>query len=109
MRTPLAALVLLLGAGPALTAPPELTFLFPAGAVRGSTVEVFAGGKFGKWPPRTWASDKSITVTPAKESGKLSVTVDAKATPGTHWVRLHDDEGASVARAFIVGTIPEIA
>jgi hypothetical protein len=105
------ALALLLKATSAFSfgAPPNVTHLFPSGAKRGTTVEVTAGGTFERWPVKGWASDKGITVTPGKEKGVLSVAVAAEVAPGTHWIRLHDEEGASGLRPFLVGTLPEVA
>ncbi len=105
---PFAACALFVALAPAGAAAPTLTYLFPAGARRGTTVEVTAGGAFARWPVRAWASGTGVTVTAGKEKGKLSVTVAPDAAPGTYWLRLHDDEGASVARPFLVGTLPEV-
>src|SRR3954470_23976225 len=76
-------------------APPAVTFLYPAGGQRGTTVEVTAGGTFDRWPVQVGTSEKSITATAGKDKGKLSVTIAADAVPGVHWLRLHDDQGAS--------------
>jgi hypothetical protein len=85
-----------------------LTYLYPAGAQRGQTVEVTAGGTFERWPVAAWADDSSVTIKPGKDKGKLTVTVAADAVPGPRWVRLHDAEGASGLRPFLIGTLPEI-
>ena len=90
----------------AAAAPPPLTTLFPAGARRGTSVEVTAGGA-SHWPVRGWASGKGVAIRAAKEKGKLLVSVAADAVPGIYWIRLHDDQGASPLRPFLVGTLPE--
>jgi len=95
-------------AAPALAAPPKVDFLFPAGAARGSTAVITAGGAFEKWPVQAWCDRPGITVTAAPEKGKLSVAVPADATPGVCWIRLYDAEGASTLRPFIVGILPEV-
>src|SRR5262245_22902618 len=77
---------------PAVSAPPNITYLHPAGAQRGTTVEVTAAGSFDKWPVKVWASDKGVTVQPGKDKGKLSVTVAADAVPGVYWLRAHNDD-----------------
>ena len=92
----------------ASAAPPKLDYLFPAGAQRGATVEVSAGGTFERWPVQVWADAKGIAVKPGKTSGTLTVTVAADVEPGVHWIRLHDKDGASIARPFIVGVLPEV-
>lgn len=95
--------------GEAPSAPPAVTYLHPAGGQRGTTVAVTAAGTFERWPVRVWTSDQGITATADKAKGKLSVRIAADAVPGVHWVRLHDDQGASPLRPFIVGTLPEVA
>lgn len=89
-------------------APPSLTYLFPAGAQQGKTVEVLAGGSFERWPVQAWVGGKGLTIKATATKGKLSVTVDADALPGTYWMRLFDEQGASGLRPFIVGTLPEV-
>ena len=46
----LAACALFLALAPAGAAAPTLAYLYPAGARRGTTVEVTAGGAFTRWP-----------------------------------------------------------
>src|SRR5262249_57453475 len=43
-----------------------------------------------------------------KEKGKRQITVGAAAVPGAYALRLYDDDGATVARPFLVGMLPEI-
>jgi hypothetical protein len=93
---------------PVFAAPPSVTYLFPAGGQRGTTVEVSAGGTFERWPIQVRASNAGITAKAVKEKGKLIVTVAAAVEPGRHWLWLYDDQGASVAQPFMVGTLPEI-
>src|SRR4051794_21578289 len=91
--------------GESSSAPPNITYLYPAGAQRGTTVEVTAAGTFDKWPVKLWASGKGVTIVPGKDKGKLSVTVAADAVPGTYWLRAANDDGASGLRPFIVGML----
>jgi hypothetical protein len=88
-------------------APPAVTSLFPAGAQRGTSVEVAAAGTFERWPVQAWASDRGVEVRAGHEKGKLFVTVAADAAPGVYWLRLFDEQGASAPRPFLVGTLPE--
>jgi hypothetical protein len=103
-------LLLLLGllATSAQAAPPTLTYLFPAGAQRGKTVEVTAGGVFPSWPVQAWVEGKGVGVKAARDKGRLTVTVADDAAPGTYWIRLFNAEGASAPRPFVVGTLPEV-
>ncbi len=90
-------------------APPAITNLYPAGAQRGTTVEVTATGTLDPWPTKFWVSGPGITAEPAKTKGKLAITTAAEAIPGVYWLRAHNADGASNLRPFIVGVIPEIA
>lgn len=108
MNRALPALVLLATTATAFAAPPSVTHLYPAGARRGTTVDVTAGGAFERWPVKAWASDKGITITPGKDKGAIRIAVAADVAPGTHWIRLHDEQGASALRPFLVGTLPEV-
>ncbi|MBY0514337.1 MAG: hypothetical protein K2P78_10545 [Gemmataceae bacterium] len=93
----------------ASAAPPAITYLYPAGAQRGTTVEVAAAGSFDKWPVTVWAGGTGVTVRPGKDKGKLSVTVAADAVPGVYWLRAANEDGAGGVRPFIVGLLPEVA
>lgn len=89
-------------------APPKLTTLFPSGGQRGQTVTVTAGGEFGSWPVQVWTDRPGLAITAGKDKGKLQIAIAADAEPGTVWLRLHDAEGASTLRPFLIGTLPEI-
>jgi hypothetical protein len=97
-----------LGASLVHSAPPSATYLFPAGAQRGTTVEITAGGAFERWPVRVRASSTGISAKPGKEKGKLTVTVAADTELGRHWLWLYDEQGASVPQPFLVGALPEV-
>ncbi|HEY7153440.1 MAG TPA: PPC domain-containing protein [Gemmataceae bacterium] len=88
-------------------APPTLTHFFPAGVQQGKSVEVVANGTFARWPVQAWTDRKGVEIKPAKDKGKLTVAVAADAVPGVCWIRLHDEEGASELRSFLIGTLPE--
>lgn len=88
--------------------PPTLTDLFPPGAARGQTVAVTAGGTFDHWPARAWIDGRGVEIRAEKEKGKLSVSVAPDAPPGVRWVRIHDEDGASSLRPFVIGTLPEV-
>jgi hypothetical protein len=82
--------------------------LFPGGAQRGTTVEVTAGGSFERWPVQVRASSPGITAKAAKEKGKLTVTVAADVEPGSYWLWLYDEQGASIAHPLLIGNLPEV-
>ncbi len=104
-----ASLLVLLFAATARAAPPAVTSLSPAGGERGTTVAVIATGTFDAWPVKVWSSSTGISVKAEKEKGKFAVTVAKDAPLGAHWLRFHDDTGASALRPFIVAELPEIA
>jgi len=92
----------------AQAAGPEAKHLFPAGAARGSTVEVTAAGNFGKWPAQVWVNRPDVSVVAAADKGKFSIVVVPEAAPGVRWIRIYDAEGASAPLPFVVGTLAEV-
>ncbi len=99
---------ILLTSASAQAAPPTWTYLFPAGAQRGQTVWVTAGGSFDPWPVQAWVDGAGVVVQPAKDKGKLAIAVAPDAVPGIYWMRLYNEQGASAPRPFVVGTLPEV-
>ncbi len=93
---------------PALAKPPTLTYLDPAGGERGNVVKVNASGTFEHWPVKCWTSGRGVTAEALSDKGKLSLTIASDAPAGVYWLRLHDEEGASELRPFIVGLLPEV-
>lgn len=91
----------------ATAAAPDIKYLLPAGAARGMTVQVAAGGNPGGWPAQIWVSRPGVQAAAADEKGKFSFTVGADALPGVYWLRIYNAEGAAAPLPFIVGTLPE--
>jgi hypothetical protein len=89
-------------------APPKVNYLFPAGGQRGQTTAVTASGEFSNWPVQIWSDRPGLTATCDNDKGKLRIEVAADAIPGVYWLRMSDNEGASVLRPFVVGTLPEV-
>ena len=89
-------------------AAPDVKYLYPAGSACGTTVEVSPGGNAGDWPPQVWVNRPDVTVVPAAEKGKLSVTVSPDAVPGVRWIRVYNAQGAAAPLPFVVGTLPEV-
>src|SRR5438045_8191618 len=79
----------------AMSAPPTLTHLSPAGGQRGSKVVVTCAGTFN-WPTRVWSP--GVEAVPRSDSGKLEVTIPADLATDRVWIRLFNEEGASIAQ-----------
>lgn len=92
----------------AAAAPPEAKYFYPAGAARGASADVTAAGNFADWPASAWVNRPGITIMPAADKGKLSVSVAEDAVPGIYWVRLYTAAGSAAPLPFIVGTLPEV-
>lgn len=103
------ALLLMVAAPPlARSAGPEVRTLFPPGGQQGTTVDVTLKGKFDNWPVQGWVDRPGVTIAPAQEKEKATVTVSADAAPGLYWIRLFDAAGVSVPRPFVVGSLTEV-
>jgi len=106
MKSLSATMLLLLA--PLAQAAPKLDTLFPAGAERGTAVDVIATGTFASWPVQVWTSHAGIVVSPGKTPGQAKVAVAADVPCGVHWFRVFDDTGASGLRPFLVNQLPEL-
>jgi hypothetical protein len=91
-----------------IAAPPALTSLFPAGGQIGTTIELMTSGAIDGWPVSAWASDPSLVVTHTKSNSKFTAAIAPNAKPGIVWIRLHNSDGASPLRPFMVGVLPEL-
>ena len=99
------SLLLVLAPTTAWTAPPTLTHLFPAGGQRGTKVVVTCAGIF-TWPVKV--SAPGLEVVPAKEAGKLEVSIPKDLAADRVWIRLYNSEGASTAAPFLIDNLKEI-
>jgi hypothetical protein len=89
-------------------AAPQVDWLFPIGAQRGSEALAQIGGKFA-WPLKTWADDPGIAIVPdAKKKGFFKITVAKGVVPGPHLVRFFDANGTAPPRVFFVGKAPDV-
>ena len=104
-----AASILLAAAVSQAADPPTLNYLVPIGGQRGTTVTVKLGGKFKPWPVKVWTDAKGLVFKPdPKTEGILTVEIAKDAPIGVHHLRVHNDEGASWPRWFVVGHLPEL-
>ncbi|MCO8124477.1 serine protease [Stieleria sp. TO1_6] len=82
----------------------QLDRFYPPVIARGDATTVTAEGKFPVWPPEVEADRDDVSVKVDKESGKLSVSVNADAPPGAVWIRLRDQHSLSDLVPLIVST-----
>jgi hypothetical protein len=102
------ALTLALGLS-AQAAAPALKYLFPAGGMRGSTVQVTLSGKFEGANRWIWASHPGLTVMPGDKPDQVTVTIAKDAPLGPQLLRLVNAEGNSAPRWFSIGALPTLA
>ncbi|MGE3309938.1 MAG: hypothetical protein AB7O66_08205 [Limisphaerales bacterium] len=87
---------------------PKLSWVFPAGAPAGSTLEVTTAGSDLDEPVRLVFSDPRITTAPSTNSAPVfTVTVPADVPPGWVDVRFAGRFGVSNPRGFEIGNRPE--
>ena len=87
---------------------PQVDWLFPMGAQRGTEALAQIGGKFN-WPLKAWADDAGITLSAdAKKKGFFKITVAEGVVPGPHLVRFYDANGTAPPRVFFVGKAPDV-
>lgn len=129
----LLSLLAILGATPALAEPPDTSYIFPAGAQRGTRVQVRIGGfyLYERTPfeligpgiagpaeieriPTKWFEGPVIKQ-PASQQKEdypkdyaAELTIAATAPLGPHGWRSWNAQGATPVQPFIVGTLPEV-
>lgn len=85
--------------------PPKLSYMFPAGGQRGTTVSATLTGDF-PWPVEIWAP--GVQVTAGEEKGKIDVTIPAELQTDRIWLRVYNADGASSLVPFLIGGLPEV-
>ncbi|MBX3746617.1 MAG: PPC domain-containing protein [Verrucomicrobiae bacterium] len=88
---------------PGWAAAPVLEHLVPSGMARGGSGMVEVVGNVDPWPARVWVEGAGVRFLAGTNTGRFQVEVDADAEPGVRLVRLHNDEGSSDPRFFVVG------
>lgn len=88
--------------------PPQLKYVFPAGAAAGSTITVQLAGDFEAWPVELVSQPAGLQLAAQEGKGEVQVTVPADAAAGVYLVRAVTAAGVSAWRPFIVGRRPEI-
>jgi hypothetical protein len=87
---------------------PQIGYLFPAGAQRGTKVQIEVGGKYMPGPCGIWIGGEGVRSESETTTGTMKLVVDANASIGSRPVRIHSVQGGSTARPFIIGELPEV-
>lgn len=88
---------------------PEVDYVFPAGARRGTSVDVRIGAEFVPGASRLETVGSGLSVKPLGPAGRYRVDVAADAPLGPAELRLVVTQGASAPFPFIVGDLPEVS
>ena len=111
MHRLLSACVVCLAALPAVAAP-RITSIYPAGAMRGTSIEITIQGTGLKDLKHTLlqGAGVSIALLPGTDdtSRKAMLTVSRDAAPGRREVRFADERDASNVRIISIGQVPEV-
>lgn len=93
-------------------AAPRITSIYPAGAMRGTTVEITLQGSGLKDIKHVLlqGADVSIVLMPGSDDStrKAKLTVATNAAPGRREVRFADERDVSNVRIISVGQVPEV-
>jgi len=89
-------------------AAPQVDWLFPIGAQRGSEALAQIGGKYN-WPLKVWSEDDGIKFVPEKEKKDFyRIKVNKDVTPGPYLVRFYDANGSAPPRVFFVSKAVDV-
>lgn len=89
--------------------PPAITAFQPGCVQRGTTTEISLNGKAGTDELSVW----SLTAQPedfvlTTEDDKTQLVVSNTVSPGVHWIRLYNQDGATSLLPILVGLDPTI-
>lgn len=87
---------------------PQIGYLFPAGAQRGTSVDIIVGGKYMPGPCGVWVGDAGVRAASLTTEGTIALTIDPQAEAGSRPVRIHSVQGGSSPRSFVIGELPEV-
>lgn len=130
-RLVLALFAMLVSSSFAPAAPPVLSYVFPAGGQRGTTVQLRVGGLFLhdrshfeidrlssrqelKPLPRIWFEGPILPLPESQQAEdypvdrSANITIPKVAPRGPHRARLWTSQGAGSGPAFVVGDLPEV-
>ena len=87
---------------------PQVDWLFPMGAQRGTEALAQIGGKHS-WPLKAWTDDPGIAITAdANKTGHFKIKIAKGVVPGPHLIRFHDANGTTPPRVFFVGKATDV-
>lgn len=87
---------------------PTISRISPPGGQLGTTVDAKLIGKVGDGQLKFWSRAGQLQIVSDKEKpADVSIRIPADATPGIHWVRIHNEYGTSEMLPLVVGLVPE--
>jgi len=100
-------LISMIGATAAQTTP-EIDYLFPAGAQRGTKALVAMSGKYMPGPCGLSVRGQGLSADRSIVSDQFALTIAPDATLGPHEIRIFAAQGGSPPFPFLVGELPEL-
>ncbi|MEZ6041936.1 MAG: PPC domain-containing protein [Planctomycetaceae bacterium] len=88
--------------------PPAIERLYPPGAKVGSKIDVKVSGKPGDGELNVWSELNELEFQFSDKKDTATVTVPESATPGIHWIRFFNADGATSFLPFVVGILDEV-
>lgn len=88
---------------------PKVTRVYPPGIQRGQTATIRLIGKPGDGPLQVWSDRAQLKCSINEARDQMTIEAGADVTPGLHWLRFYNDQGATPLIPFCVGLIPETA
>ncbi len=95
-------------AASAHAAAPQIDYVYPAGGQRGSTFDVTVGQtkgdtKIDPWPAKVWSDCAGLSFVADKTPNRFRVKIADDCPVGPHLIRVHNADGSSVPKVFVVG------
>ena len=89
-------------------ASPQVDWLFPIGAQRGSEALAQIGGKYN-WPLKVWSESDGIKFVPDNgKKGFYRVHIEKAVIPGPYLIRFYDNNGSAQPRVFFVSKAVDV-
>lgn len=87
---------------------PTVSAVYPPGSAVGQTTKVKLTNSVGSPVGKFWSDRGQLSVKLEEDGKSAKVIVPAEATPGLHWFRCYNGEGASPRIPFVVGIVSEL-